>query len=724
MGIDDLIRLRDRWYIAADSSYADDRAWVLNEGDTFGVFDRWGDVHPLGRGVQGVYHADTRYVSSLRLTLDGRRPLLLSSTVREQNDVLTVDLTNPALPRADGGTVPQGVIHVHRTGLLRAGAHYGELVVTNHDTAAHVVTVSLRIEADFRDIFEVRGTPRARRGTLREPDLDEHGPRYAYVGLDGVERATEVFVEPAPSHLATDGVDFRLALEPGRTARIVHRLGFRRSDAVPTAHASRNDAVAAQARDYAQRRARFATIETSSRRFDHWLARSRADLVSLIADTPHGPYPYAGVPWFNTPFGRDGLLTALEMLWVAPDVARGVLRYVAATQATVDDAYRDAEPGKAFHEVRGGEMAALGEVPFARYYGSVDATPLYVALAGAYLARTGDVATIGALWPSLEAALAWIDGRADSGRDGFVDYRARHASGLANQGWKDSYDSVSHADGRLAPAPIALCEVQGYAYAAWRAAARMAHALGDADAALGFERRARALRERFDAVFWLPALDCYALACDASGALCAVRSSNAGQCLWTGIALPERAAPLAGTLLSDALYSGWGVRTLASDAARYNPMSYHNGSVWPHDCALVAYGLSRYGLVDAAQTILEGLYDASTHLNLQRLPELFCGFPRREGEGPTAYPVACSPQAWAVGAPFLLLQAVLGLDVDADAREVQLRHPRLPREVDWLRIRDWQLGGASAELHVARRDGRVDVTAATLPEGWRVTVVP
>jgi glycogen debranching enzyme len=698
------------FYIRTPGPSADDRNLVLKQNDTFVVLDRYGDVRPVGLAEEGLYHRGARYLSRLFLRLDSHRPLLLSSAVRRDNALIAINLTNPDI---GGGTVeiPRGTLHVSRSIVLCSGAMHEELRVRNYGSTSMTSSLELLFDADYADIFEVRGTERVRRGERLKTVIDDASVVMGYRGLDDVTRRTRVCIRPWPSTVRPGSVRIDLALAP--FAEETFELLFTCETAGERPNRVRfATAVAVAADALAARRADSCEIETSNTQFNEWVSRSLADLSMMITDTPAGPFPYAGVPWYSTPFGRDSIITALECLWAMPALGRGVLHYLAATQAAARDADRDAQPGKILHESRDGEMAACGEVPFDRYYGSHDATPLFLMLASAYFDRTGDRETIDRLWPHFEAALHWIDTEADADRDGFAEYLRQSEDGLLQQGWKDSHDSVFHEDGRAATGPIALCEVQGYVYAAWRGMARLARLREQLPLAASLDARADRLRERFDEAFWCPDREIFAMALDGEKRPCRVVSTNAGHALFAGLAKPERAPLVARTLVAAAGFSGWGVRTIGADERRYNPMSYHNGSVWPHDNAIVASGFSRYGLSEQVLLVLGGLFDASTRLDLHRLPELFCGFSRRPGESPTLYPVACSPQAWSSGAVFLLLQAALGLEVRASERLVRFTRPRLPDYLDEVRLQRLAVGPVKVDLVLRRYGDNVSVNVA------------
>jgi glycogen debranching enzyme len=693
----------------------------LKHDDTFIVLDSHGDIGASAGGPDGLFNADTRYLARLELLLDEVQPLLLGSNLRDDNSALTVDLTNPDVYRQGRIVLQKDMLHVVRTIFLWRGTAYQRIGLQNHGDRQASFDLTLLFDNDFADLFEVRGERRPRRGIGSGRLFGPSGVQLEYRGLDGRSRSTALHFEPPPTRLAVNAATWHLDLAPQQVSSLFVTASCNKSaDFTPTRFFR---GLLAHRREMRRSTVGATSIETSNDIFNEVLCQSMADLNMLMTDTPQGRYPYAGIPWYSTTFGRDGIITALQMLWIDPRVARGVLRRLAFYQARSVDPLADAEAGKILHEMRGGEMAELREVPFAQYYGSVDATPLFVLLAGLYVERTGDDETLAELWPSIEAALAWIDGAGDPDRDGFVEYRRASEQGLANQGWKDSYDAIFHADGRLAEGYIALAEVQGYVFAGKRLAARCAARLGKSEEARALEAEARLLAERFEQAFWCDDLGTYALALDGAKQPCRVRSSNAGQLLFSGIVRADRARLVAADLMRPHFFTGWGIRTVAQGEARYNPMSYHNGSIWPHDNALIALGFARYGLKHSVECVFKGLFDAATYMDLRRLPELFCGFRREKERGPTLYPVACAPQAWASATPFTLLEAALGLEFDAGRGEIRLRNPRLPAFLNEVVLRDLQLGSSSVDLRVRRHGDEVSLEVLRTRGQIQVSIV-
>ena len=648
-----------------------------------------------GRAPKEFYFNDSRFLSWYELRFEGKRPLLLSSDVQDDNAALSVDLANPDV-HADGViSLPRDTIAFERTKFLWQAVCYERISFRNYGETHTRFRLDICFSADFRDLFEVRGETRAKRGKVLAL-ITKAGVELHYEGLDNLNRKTELRFSPEPIRLETNRATFEFALAPNERQSLFvsvlcqdrnqpHCMDFQK-------------AFRARRRDIRATTSNIATVASSNDVFNEVCRRSTSDLYMLMSRTAHGLYPYAGVPWYSTPFGRDGIITAMLLLWLDPAVAKGVLHYLAATQAKAFDAFSDAEPGKILHETRNGEMARLGEVPFHLYYGTVDATPLFVMLAGMYFERTGDMETLTAIWPNIKAALQWIDACGDKDGDGFVEYARQTDAGLVNQGWKDSYDSIFHADGALAQGPIALCEVQSYVFSAKTHAGKLAHQLGEFDLENKLRAEALALQMNFEAAFWCEDLGAYALALDGRKKPCRVRTSNSGHALFTEIASPERAARVAQTLLSRDSFSGWGIRTVASGEARYNPISYHNGSIWPHDNAIIALGFSRYGLAKEACQIFTAIFEAACHQELRRLPELFCGFIRKPHRGPTAYPVACAPQAWAAAAPFAFLGACLGINLCYETDSIRFLDPIMPDFLDSVDI-----------CHLSLRNSRVDL---------------
>ena len=715
-------RIRDSFFISAPSTIVDPLRLIQKDGDIFGIYDRFGDMLPVGKKEQGIYYNGTRYLSHYELRINGMRPLFLSSNIDEDNLLMTVDLTNPDFYSGTELLLRRDSIHIMRSRLLSGAGLLEHIRLKNFCLEEVKLKLEIGVDSDFHDIFEVRGLKRHKRGTLNDPEYNENGFKLSYDGLDGVRRSTELGFQRRPDSMEENTFEFNIELKPGGT-----------EDILVTARCVEGDAQQKQ-KEYgealreAKQRIRShqkteARIETSNDNFNISIKRSLSDIDMMVTPTPSGPYPYGGIPWYCTPFGRDGIITAIECLWINPELARGVLKYLASMQATGMDRSRAAEPGKIMHEARQGEMASRFEIPFGLYYGSVDATPLFVVLAGLYWRRTGDTALIKKLWKNIEAALDWMKIYGDADADGFLEY-IPHAMGLRNQGWKDSQDSVFHRDGKLAEGPIALCEVQAYLYAAKKEATGLSRLLGKDELAASLRTEAEELKKKFNEVFWDEDLGTYVLALDGNKRPCRVVSSNAGHALFSGIADPEKALRVAESLLSEDVFSGWGIRTIGAKERRYNPMSYHNGSVWPHDNALTAYGLAAYGFTGHFNRVFGGIFDAALRSDLQRLPELFCGFHRRNGVAPTQYPIACSPQTWASGSLIFMLQASLGIYFEADKKMVIFKRPELPNFLTSVYLRNLQAGPRrSVDLLISRYGEDVTVEALRKPEDVHLLII-
>lgn len=703
----DEVGTAQQYYIAAGSSPSDDRARVLKYGKCFAVFNRYGDIEPLGPGEHGVFFRGTRHLSEFVLGLWQARPLLLSSTVKSDNFVFIADLANVDVAKHNNIVVPRGTLHIVRSRFLWRDVVHEELQLVNYGQDTLRVPIRIAFAADYADIFEVRGMRRDRRGRRLDDQITPNSILMTYEGLDHELRRTRIQCDPPPLTITASDLQFEASLAPSGSGTFRFSVDCNPMSEHRSVGYAR--AIAGAETELQATSSKLCEISSSNDRMSRWIRRSLADVEMMTMGNPETNYPYAGVPWFSTVFGRDGIITAMQMLWIAPQIAKGVLQFLASTQATEIDLKNEAQPGKIIHETRGGEMAKLGEVPFGRYYGSIDSTPLFLMLAGCYLEYTGDTKFLEHLRPHIDLALEWIDRYGDVDGDGFVEYAPHGDKGLVQQGWKDSNDSVFHADGQIADAPVALCEVQGYVYAAKMAAARIYAAWGDAERQRSLENEAEELQHRFEEAFWCDDISTYALALDGHKKPCRVRSSNPGHCLYSGIVSPDRANLVAHTLVSHDFFSGWGIRTVGCHESRYNPLSYHNGSVWPHDNAIIAGGMARYGFREFAGRVLMSLLDLSGAVELHRLPELICGVDRREGQGPTLYPVACSPQAWAAGAVFMVLQACLGITIDASKRRVIFDRPYLPQGIPQLSVRDLRIEDNRISLFMERDSGPVRI---------------
>ncbi|MEA2214712.1 MAG: hypothetical protein QOK19_273 [Solirubrobacteraceae bacterium] len=695
---------------------------VLKCGGMFLCARPDGELHPHGASGEGLYRDDTRFVSELRLSLGGVAPVLLSRSVEDGHRAV-VDATNPSFLDARGLEIAQETLHVRRT-LVVADRLYCHVELHNYSPRRVAVPLAVTFGADYADVFEVRGVRRRPQPTGPVSVRSRRsGVTFAYQGADGCTSRTLIDAEPAPEISSMHGpraqLDWSIELAPGAQESVLISVSPAIGEERPRSRrfARAVDDVEEQLEAWCER---CTGISSDSRLFEQVIAASVRDLHALLTPLRGGRIPAAGIPWFVAAFGRDSLLTSHQCLLLNPGLARDSLLVLAGMQAQTDDAWRDAEPGKILHELRSGELARAGLIPHTPYYGTADATPLFVMLAATYFRWTGDLETMSTLRPALDGALEWIDRYGDRDGDGFVEYQRRSPAGLANQGWKDSEDCVVHADGALASGPIALVEVQGYVYLAKLRIAEVYEALGEADRGRALRAEAGRLRERFNEAFWNPEEGTFALALDGAKRQVASVTSNPGHCLYCGIVDADKAASLASRLTAPDMFSGWGIRTLSSDSPAYNPMSYHNGSVWPHDNAIIAAGLKRYGFAEETLRIATGIFDIAAHSRDFRLAELYCGFQRSGTSEIVGYPVACMPQAWAAAAPFMLLQAMLGITAHAPARRLDVIQPRLPPWIERAELRRLLVGDAEVSLAFTRAD---DVTGfALLDQSGELTV--
>jgi len=721
--VDEIVEISGNYYVLATSALAMEQNRVVKHANTFSVFDSRGDIRSAFFNDQGLFNNGTRYLSEAQFFIEGRKPLLLSSDVTRDNHLLTVDLTNTDLLISPERQIRRGAIHIFRSIFIWEGRCYQKYRLRNFGLDHLSFTISLRFGCDFDDIFEVRGMKRTMKGTFLDVQVGERSLDFPYLGLDNILRRTLIDFSLAPDTLKKNGEAFyAISLAPYGDVEFEVVVSCLEDHAAGEASApSYADALSVSSRFFSMARGRESIISTSNEDFNVLIERSVSDLRMMLTDVGNGIlYPDAGIPWFSTPFGRDGIITAWETLWFNPDIARGVLAYLSDNQARSFNDIQDAEPGKILHEVRMGEMTNTGELPYARYYGSSDSTPLFIMLAGRYLQRTGDLAFVESIWPHIKRALDWINMYGDMDGDGFVEYARKTEIGIRNQAWKDSPESVFHENGDLATPPVAICEIQGYVFAAKRQAAYIAQQLGLQQIAFELLSQAKEIQRNFEETFWDETLPGYVLALDQNKRPCRVRASNMGHCLFSGISSSAHARIVADSLMDETFFSGWGVRTLAKGQPRFNPMSYHNGSIWPHDNAMIAEGMSRYGFKVYAGRILDAMFRVSQFTELRRFPELFCGFDRRPNQGPTLYPVACSPQAWAAASIFSLLQSCLGLSIQASSKQIQFTQPYLPEFLSSIHIRNLAIWDAfidfvaerhelSASITVLRRTGDISV---------------
>lgn len=705
---------------------------VLKNGNHFLVMDETGWM-PIGSDFgYGLYRDDTRYLSQFDLSLNAHGGTHLWSSTKEGYNGHFI-YTNAEYAPAPKVTVGRQKLMINRDVVIK-DLLMDRTVITNFDTDSVDGEVEINYSADFADMFEVRGMPRRKRGQLL-PVVVENNEQVmlSYKGLDGQVMKTKLnFVREKPFVVNATSAKFKFHLQPKGVYIIEtaistnfkepeldvladEKLGEGQRKYTYVAQKAKADA------DYIAWRAATAQVRSDNPKFDDLVDRDFRDLYMLRQKTPKGDCLAAGTPWYAVAFGRDQEITAKETLAFAPSLARSVIEVLAAYQGTVSDTATEEAPGKIMHELRLGEMARCKEIAFRPYYGSVDATPLWLVLLGEYADWTGDIDFVKAHWNNVKSALTSLDSEASAG---YLVYGGKAGAALSNQGWKDSSDSIMDARGQLAKAPIALCEVQGYLYSAWRSTAKLATKVGDDALAKSLNAKADSLKIHFNSDFYSPQRHYVAIALDKDNHRCDVVSSNPGHLLYTDVLDSDKVAPVADHLVGMDMFTGWGIRTLSAFERAYNPISYHNGSVWPHDNAMVVEGLCKVGRGADGMKVMDGMFEAAQgHFNL-RLPELFCGFSKRFSETPVWYPVSCEPQAWAAGSLFLMLKSGLGLQPDAFNHQLNIVNPQLPSFLNSIKLSNLKVGADTVTLSFKRDHDKIICTVDQKSDGLKVVVRP
>lgn len=687
---------------------------VIKEGELFLYTDLEGNADRFNNSGFGLYYKDTRFLSIFEMKIGSKDAVLLSSTA-DRNYSSQIELTNAEIPLNSGNFIPQETINIRRLRVIDDRL-YERIRLKNYNNFPVDFDLRLILDSDFADIFEVRGLRRTSpRGKKLKAKSNHDSILLAYIGGDEVFRRTKIEFLTPPDRIEDNEAIFHIHLEPdGRLY-----LNFSVDPLIGEAELPRGDfsrSVGDLRVEYERWQDQCTRIFTDNELFNTMLERGQRDIRLLLSETPVGNIMVGGIPWYVAPFGRDSIITCLQTMMLNPDPSIETARVLARYQGDRVDEWRDEEPGKILHEVRQGELAGVKEIPHTPYFGGVDTTPLFLILVSDIFKWTNDFQLMIELLPAIESALKWIDEYGDSDRDLFVEYQRKSKRGLLNQGWKDSFAAVINVDGSIAEPPISICEVQGYVYYAKKRMSELFKFLGDYNTSSRLAVEAEALKKKFNDVFWLKNENYFAMAIDGSGRLIETVTSNPGHCLWSGIIDEDKASHVSRRLLESDMFSGWGIRTMSKSSPHYNPMSYHNGSVWPHDNAMIMKGLMRYGYLEEANSILTGLFEAATHYDYFRLPELFCGFTKRGNNRPVNYPVACSPQSWAAGSVYMMTQAMLGLEADAPNNTLYVNRPMLPRWLNQVELHDLRVGSSKLSM-VFRREGSVTSFTVKKKEG-------
>ncbi|MEK3986482.1 amylo-alpha-1,6-glucosidase [Paenibacillus sp. FSL K6-3166] len=693
---------------------------VIKENDLFLMTDKSGDIPDNDQSGLGLYTRDTRFLSRMEIRINNQRPILLSSAA-DENYISTIRLTNPHMEEDGKLILWRESVEIERTRFIYEGALYETFKLTSYYPKAIQFDFSVLLDADFTDMFVIRGFQHGKLGS-KTGERSAPGERViSYLGADELLRETKVKWDTQESRISETGeVHFDVELKHQESVEIAFFIAPMINGNEPLQHEPK-EAMNRLRASYASWNASSTSISSDMPLFNKLYHRGVQDLRVLLTDLGYGQFPVAGLPWYSVPFGRDSLIAALQMLSSNPQIAKGTLLTMAAYQGQKEDEWRDEQPGKVMHEIRYGELAATNQVPFTPYYGTIDATPLFLLLTAEYYHWTGDLDFVSSLMPHLNAALNWIKEYGDYDKDSFVEYYQKSSKGIANQGWKDSADSVIHSNGDYAEAPIALVEVQGYVYQALTRLAPIFKSLGHEEQAEVMEKDAAQLRTRFEEDFWMNDEQFYAIALDKDKKRVDSVTSNAGHILMSGIASPERAKAVAARLVAPDLFGGYGIRTMSTAATGYNPMSYHDGSVWPHDNSLCLLGLSQSGFTEEAITVMQGLLNAADQFEYYRLPELYCGYSDQLG-APVPYPVACSPQAWAAGTPLTFVQALLGLQPNALTRQITIK-PALLNGMNDLKVEQLQIGNGTLSLRVSRVDNEPKLEILSNQTGYELVIL-
>ena len=704
------------------------RAIVIKDEEIFFLAEHDGGIPRGNQDGFGLYYHDCRYLNGYTLQIAGTPPNPLGSTA-ERGSIAQFELTNEKLQLETGESIAEQTLGITLERVIDSAecAVHDRFTVHNYSVEQHEIPFSFQFDADFEDVFEIRGIDVKTVGQKDSAEWKDRVLVLSYRGADRVHRQLEVHPDPTPDKMSASGAEFRIKVPPGESTYINFSLRILEArEPAPRTHRRVSDQhPVAEALDRRSKSwlSEYASVTSSSRLLNEVMRRSLLDLLVLRSSLDNLAFISAGLPWYGALFGRDSIIAALETLAYDPEIAAQTIRLLAKYQGTKHDEWRDEQPGKILHELRRGELANLNEIPQTPYYGSVDSTPLFLILIGEHANWTGDLGLFRSLGENVERALYWIDHYGAGGENGYLSYASKSRKGLGNQGWKDSGDSIMNADGSLAVSPIALVEVQGYVYKAKLLMADLYARSGDPRVASRLRKEAEELKRRFNQDFWIEEKGFYAIALQKDNRPAVVISSNPGQALWSGIIEDSRAAAVVRRLTADDMFSGWGVRTLSTREKRSNPIGYHLGTVWPHDNALIAGGFRRCGFDDEALRLFEGILHAASYFEHYRLPEVFAGFSRQQFAIPMRYPVACHPQAWAAGSVPFLLASLLGLQADAFNGMLRVMRPVLPREIDELQMRGIKVGEGSVDLRFRRRADSIDVEV-TGKSGVEVKVAP